>query len=353
MLIMKKINTEERRTGTDEVLELLDAYQASSAVSAAMELGLFWLLDREMLSGAKIAQQLNIPVKRCQYWLQYLCKLGLVEQLPDGFSLSEKAQSAILDSYSQEAWTLLAEESRDQFPVFQLLSTHIRIPGSLWEASGFDPPMYVEKMSEDPGRARQFTRMLYELHQPLAKEITNHLDMSHINHLMDLGGGSGVVSMALLRRHSHLSALVVDIPNVCKAGRELAVENSLEGRLMYHPADFMRDVLPTGFDMVLECDVGVYSAELFNKIRDSLNPGGRYVIIDQFAPAQGLAPTSRISWALQGSLRDPDFSYPTARETMSKLEKSGYHIVKSFELPRFGSKATQFTDDMCIIDAHI
>ncbi|UCD37862.1 MAG: hypothetical protein JSW54_13745 [Fidelibacterota bacterium] len=351
---MKKSNKEEeRRTDTDEVLDLLDAYLASSAVCAAMELGLFWHLDREILSGKKIAGLLMLPIKRCQYWLQYLCKLGLLEQVPNGFSLSAKAQSAILDSYSQETWMLLAKESIEQFPVFQFLSSHFRDQGSLWEAAGLDPPMYVERMSEDPVRARQFTRMLYELHQPLAQEIANLLDMSQINKLMDLGGGSGVVSMTLLRRYLHLSALVVDIPNVCSAGRELAAENSLEDRLIFHPADFTHDELPSGFDMVLECDVGIYNEELFNKVRGSLNPSGRYVIIDQFAPAKGVAPFSRLSWALQSSIRDPDFSYPTSQEIVSMLEKSGYHLVTSHELPRIGSKTAQFTDDMYIINAHV
>lgn len=36
--------------------------------------------------------------------------------------------------------------------------------------------------------------------------------------LMDLSGGSGVVSQALLQRHPELTAAVVDIANVC-AGR--------------------------------------------------------------------------------------------------------------------------------------
>ena len=349
----KSYKEEERRPSTDEVLDLLDSFQASSALCAAMELGLFWYLDQGTRSGKNIAGSLKLPVNRCQFWLQYLCKLGLLEQSPEGFSISGKARLAIIDSYSQETWALLAKESREQSPVFQFLTSHFRYPGSLWEAAGLDPPKWFERMNEEPVYARQFTRMLFELHQQLAETIANMLDMSEINRLMDLGGGSGVVSMALLRRNAKLNAIVVDIPNVCSAGRELAVENSIEDRLIFHPADFIHDKLPTGFDMVLECDVGVYSEKLFKKVRKSLNPSGRYVIIDQFAPVKGMAPPSRISWALQGSLRDPDFSYPTAQEFVSKLEKSGFHFVTYLELPKIDSDTSQFTDDMYIIDSHV
>jgi cyclopropane fatty-acyl-phospholipid synthase-like methyltransferase len=241
----------------------------------------------------------------------------------------------------------------EKYPVYQFLASHFRNQGSLWEVGGLDSPNYIEQMSRDPERARQFTRMLFELHQKLAETIAEMLDVSEINQLMDLGGGSGVLSMALLRRNAHLSATVVDIPNVCITGRELAVEHNLEERLSFHSADFMQDQLPTGFDMVIECDVGVYNEVLFKKVRESLNPNGRYVIIDQFAPAKGMAPYSRISWALQGSLMDPDFSYPTAEEIVSKLEKSGYRSVTSHELPKIDSDVSQFTDDMYILDSRI
>ncbi len=105
--------------------------------------------------------------------------------------------------------------------------------------------------------------------------------------------------------------------------------------------------------MVIECDVGVYNEELFKKVQEALSPGGRYVIIDQFAPVIGMAPSSRIAWALQGSLRDSDFTYPTAEEIASKLENSGYSLVTVRELPKTGSDISQFTDDMYLIEARV
>ncbi|WP_420726342.1 hypothetical protein, partial [Hwanghaeella sp. LZ110] len=93
--------------------------------------------------------------------------------------------SAILGSYSQETWAYLSEDSREQFPVFQFLSTHFRETGSLWDAVGYEPPMYVDQLMNSPDRARRFTRMLYELHLPLAEEIARFLDMKDIHHLMD------------------------------------------------------------------------------------------------------------------------------------------------------------------------
>ena len=57
--------------------------------------------------------------------------------------------------------------------------------------------MYLAEMEKDPEVARRFTRMLYEIHQPLAKELAGYLDLSGVDRLLDLGGGSGIISLAL------------------------------------------------------------------------------------------------------------------------------------------------------------
>ncbi len=193
--------------------------------------------------------------------------------------------------------------------------------------------------------------MLHELHQPLAAELVARLDLGGVNSLMDLGGGSGVVSLAFLRRYPRLRATVVDITNVCDAGREIAAEYSLADRITYHAADFLRDELPSGFDMVLECDVNVYSVPLFRRVRDSLNSGGRFVVVDQLAPAEGVAPAARVHWALEGSLRDPSFQFPTAAMIRDQLHEAGFRNLSESSLPSAPSSCSRMSGGMVVIEA--
>jgi hypothetical protein len=131
-------------------------------------------------------------------------------------------------------------------------------PESVWAAQGKAVPNYVETMLASRERARRFTRMLLELHAPLAEKLADALDLSGASRMMDLGGGSGVMSHALLRRHPQLSSLVVDIAPVCDAGRAIADELALADRIGFHPADFLHDALPGGFDVILECDIAIH-----------------------------------------------------------------------------------------------
>ena len=101
-------------TTVDDVFDLMDGYLTSAAVNAALELGLFWLVDEESMEAPAIAQALGIPVKRCQYWLQVLRTTGLLTSGPDGYAPTPSARAAVLEAYSQDTWAFLARDARER-----------------------------------------------------------------------------------------------------------------------------------------------------------------------------------------------------------------------------------------------
>lgn len=336
---------------TEDVLNLLDAHSMAAALRSAMQLGLFWLVKEQPLSGSHIADALGIPAYRCRYWLQVLCIWGLLEEVASGYVASLTARRAILDAYSQSSWALLAQEAGEESHTFCDFAVHIRDSGPAPAAQSKASLGYIAQMSVDVDRACRFTRMLYEIHRSLADRLAASLNMSSASRLMDLGGGSGVMSIGLLRRHPHLTAVVVDIENVCRAGREIAAENSLEGRITFHPADFRSDELPSGFDVVLECDVNVYSEALFHKVRGALIPGGRFLIVDYFSPARGVAPLSRVHWALEHSVSNPEFSYSTVGEIKALLENAGFRSVAESVLSEDPDVSSGYVSGLAVIEA--
>ena len=319
---MKKLNT------SNDIHELLSASTASAALGTAIETGLLWMLAEKPLDGAGVAQALNIPEKRCQYWLQLLHALGILERGSLGYTPSTLTHSAILNTTSWESWKHLALDERERSAGVHNLALYISEPGSVWEAQGLtEPKNYVEKMKVDPDRAREFTRMLYEVHQYLGNELATLLDLTNVRRLMDVGGGSGVVTMALLQKYPDLTATVVDIANVCIAGREIAEENSFSDRITYHVAELENDDLPVGFDMILLCDVGIFGEEFFRRLRRSLNQGGRLVLVDHFSPAENVAPAKRLEWSFLDSLEDPNFYIPTIAQAQAQLVQAGFHLL--------------------------
>lgn len=311
----------------DDVLELLRSYVPSAALSAALELGVFWLLEEQPCTVESVARELNIPDKRCYFWLELLASYGLLERHGDTYVVSPLTRHAITGTYSPETWSLLAQEARERYPAGIDLSLNLSHNASIWPVIGRTPPDYVAQMMENPERARRFTRMLFEIHRPLAEELAQILDLSRFHRLMDLGGGSGVISLALLRHNPDLTATVVDIPNVCAAGEEIVAGTPEAERITFHPADFLHDELPAGFDVVLECDVGIYNEDLFRRLAATLNDSGRLVIVDELAEEGQVGSPSSLSHAFYVSLHNPEFTLPSVNGVCGYLEQAGFHLI--------------------------
>ena len=313
---------------TDDVNQLLRMYYiASAALGTALELRLFWQLAEKPAGVEGISQAFGIPFERCRSWLELLTGLGLLERQDETYAPSSTARTAILEVDSPEIWALLAQEARERYPAGNDLTLHISHSDSVWVAQGLEAPDYVAQMVGSSERARRFTRMLYAIHRPLAEKLAETLDMTGVRRLMDLGGGSGVVSLALLRRHSKLTTVVVDIANVCDTGREIAAETPMAERITYHAADFLQDELPTGFDMVLECDVGIYTEELFQKVHSGLNTGGQLVIVDWLAQPGRQPSLQQLIEDFLSSLGTPGFTITTNAEVKNLLIQAGFQHI--------------------------
>jgi SAM-dependent methyltransferase len=320
---------------TEDIVELLDGYILSAALGAAMELGVFWLLAEKPLSAPDVAQALNIPLNRCHHWLRLLCKLGLLEDGAEGYAPSIVARKAIMNAQSQDTWAFHAREDRDSALFVQDLALNIGKPMSTWQTRNLTPSDKLQQEQQDPDYVEGFTRKLCEIHRPLAEQLADVIDLRGVELLLDLGGGSGVVSFALLRKEHDLTSVIVDVENVCRTGREITLENKLEKRITYLAADILQDDLPAGFDMVMLCDVGLFGEALFRKIFDILNPKGRLVIVDKFAPGRTSAPPSRLSSAFLFSLEYPSQSidFSTAEVVQTRLQQAGFREFSVTSIP--------------------
>lgn len=325
---MNRLKTKEDLRG------LLYASTASAALGAAIESGLLWLLADTTLSAPQIVEALRIPGKRGYYWLQLLEQIGILENGTDGYTTSDLVRQVILETYSQESWQHLALDERERSSGVHNLALYISEPDSIWGIQGLPAPKdYVEKMRNSLARAREFHWMLFEVHQSLANSVAEALDFSGAQRLMDLGGGSGVISMALVRKYPGLTATVVDIENVCVAGREIAAHEGLSDRIQYHPTEFSRDEFPSGFDVVMQCDVLVFGNDHFHKIWRALKPGGRLVFVETFSPSEDRAPLGRLEWSFLDSLDNPDFYIPTIDQLHSQLIETGFEVLPVQQVP--------------------
>lgn len=106
--------------------------------------------------------------------------------------------------------------------------------------------------------------------------------------ILDVGGGHGWYSAQLCRRHSRLTATVLDLPGSAAVGRRIIADAGLAHRVVHRDGDATTADLGGGYDAVLCFNLlhhltAAQTVDLFGRIRDALRPGGALAVMDAFA----------------------------------------------------------------------
>jgi predicted O-methyltransferase YrrM len=140
---------------------------------------------------------------------------------------------------------------------------------------------------EAEASARHLTLALAGRAKNVAPAVADVVDASGAKTLLDLGGGTGIYSVALVQRNPHLRAVVFDRPEVLKVAAEMVAEYGVADRIELMPGDMFVDPLPTGVDLVLlsnilhDWDVPECTT-LLKRSAAALAPGRRVLIHDVF-----------------------------------------------------------------------
>jgi hypothetical protein len=115
-------------------------------------------------------------------------------------------------------------------------------------------------------------------------------------HVLDIGGGHGLYSIALCKRHPRLSATVFEIPEMERIARRTIDEHGMTGRVDFRAGDFFVDDLGA-YDLALLFNVIHSKSEpqnrkLVERVVAALPPGGGVALLDQF-PSRRLGGVGR------------------------------------------------------------
>lgn len=102
----------------------------------------------------------------------------------------------------------------------------------------------VASAMDQDDSARRLTLSLAGRARNVAPALAARVDLSTSRRLLDVAGGSGLYSIAILRKFPELRAIVFDREPVLKVARELAGKYGVSDRLECVPGDMFRDPWP-------------------------------------------------------------------------------------------------------------
>lgn len=195
----------------------------------------------------------------------------------------------------------------------------------------------VPSAMEQAKLARHFTLSLAGRAKNVAPALAQQVDLGGAELLLDVGGGSGIYSIAMLKRYPQLRAIVIDRPEVLRVADEFRRRYNVVDRLELREGDMFGTPLPTGADAILLSNV-LHDwdipdcQQLIDRCHSALNPGGQLLIHDVFLndDLDGPLPVALYSAALFTLTLGRAYSAAEYREW---LNASGFTVEGPAPLP--------------------
>ena len=164
---------------------------------------------------------------------------------------------------------------------------------------------------------------------PQAEMIVSRMDLTGVNRVLDVGGGSGSYTMAFLKARPEIRVSLFDLPEVTSLAAERLRPAGLLDRVDLIPGNYYHDALPSGHGLAfLSAIIHQNSPEqnraLFRKVLDSLAPRGRIVIRDHVMSPDRTSPKAGALFAINMLVNTEGGGTFTFDEISDWLLKAGF-----------------------------
>jgi methylase of polypeptide subunit release factors len=83
-----------------------------------------------------------------------------------------------------------------------------------------------------------------------AIQLPKVYDFSKHSRMIDIGGGSGIYAVQVVKANPHMTATILDLEAVCQVAEQYIKSYNLEDKIKTKPLDFFKEDIPKGYDLV-------------------------------------------------------------------------------------------------------
>ena len=251
----------------------------TQTIATAVKLG---VIESLPASDVEIAHKCELRIDGVRRLLRALGELALVAMRDGTWHLTARGEFL----HAEHPLTL-ADASLEYAGPFSEVWTSL--PQALRANGNRIAPDVFAEVSRDEQRCESHHRMLrsYARHDYLA--VSGILGLQGCEHLIDAGGGLGVLASYLLDAHSKLRVTVLDRPEVVDQG--VREQGEREG-LAWYPADLFE---PWGIEAdavvlarVLHDWADAKASRILQNARMALPCGGRIYVVEMLVPETGV-----------------------------------------------------------------
>ena len=274
----------------ETIQKLSSSVMLAFALLAGMQLDVFTPLKDGPLTAEQLAESLGVGVVRLSHLLYALVAAGMLTVEDNRFANTSEANHFLVRGSPgymggvHGSWSFLWSAG---------LKTA--------ESVRTDSPQAKRDYSSDPSESLETgLRALLGSAMAYGRTLAKCYDFSACRTVVDVGGGSGGLAIALTEAVPHMRATVADLPNVIAITQRIIAEAGAAERVQTMAVDVTREDLSGSFDVaILKFFIQVLSQheahQSMMNVGRALNAGGAIYIIGQILDDSRLSPLPAVT----------------------------------------------------------
>lgn len=287
----------------------------------AAELDIFSAVADTPKTAKEVAAERGYDARATEYLLNAVAAMGLLDKKNGAFRVKPGLERLLSGSTPETVIPLMLHMAHmwDSWGTLTEIVKH----GKREE----------ERPERDEAGLKAFIGAMHTIGRGLADGVVAKLDLSGRKKLLDVGGGSGVYAIAVLKRAPEMRAIIFDLKPVLEIAKQKVAEEGLSKRVEFAPGDFYKDPLPGGHDVALLSAIihqnsHQQNIDLYRKVHDALVPGGEIVIRDHVMSEDHTQTAEGAYFAINMLIHTPGGGTYSFGEIKESLEAAGFTDVK-------------------------
>jgi len=302
-------------------MRLASGFMSAKHLFAASELGVFEALADSPATLESLAARTGLTRRAARISADAMVALGILEREGDTYSNGDTAAAFLSGHGPADLRPFLRFWDKISYPTWCGLA----------QALGSGPAKEVFDLDEE--LQKLVSAGIEAILAGPAAALAEIIDFSGRRRLLDVGGGTGSWSVAVVRRHENIRATIFELPAVAEIARERVAEAGLTSRIDVTVGDAMTEPLPSGHDVFLLANLIHYwsaddNRELLQRVRSAAAVGSQLLLADFWTDRTHTEPVHAALMAGEFAvhLRNGDvYSVDEAREW---LNETGWRFIE-------------------------
>ncbi len=275
------------------LLEMINGYQRTSVIVAALQLGVFEQL-RRATSEEALAAALGAHAPSLKRLLRALHVLGLVDRREDGVHLTSMGKLLLEDSFGPRPWAVLVGE--EYMHAWARLGEAVRTGENAFERV-FGMRAWQHREAH-PELDHCFNRVTSGVQLRTIAALLDAYDFSKTTCLVDVGGGHGNLLAGILKRHRAARGILFDQPHVVANATATLDAAGVLLRCTVVGGSFLEAVPPGGDVLLLKHCLHNWSdadcVRILASCREAMAAGAELLVVEDVIPDDDLRAAGQV-----------------------------------------------------------